>query len=322
MDNHNTSVGIDENDRLRATTLTYYNNYNGIQGYAPYAGTLVIDVRSDSQNSFLNHKWYIKNNSNNVDGAKQYSVNIGVGSSQKYIFYVEKGTFKIMTDTVLSPSSTIIFDSISLIPTLAGLEREASQYSSGFMSAADKTKLNGVANGATANIGTVTGVKINNTTKTPSDGTVDLGTVLTSTTDSVTSGITTPITSGGVYNALQSYLTTSIARGTYEKKIIFAALSNLPATCSAYGYYRITENKTSLTITLPSNASSLVGDTICISFTAGSSITTPTVNTTASGDTVYKQDGWSNFFEANATYEIVALYDGGKWLVTATKFKS
>lgn len=322
MDNYNTSVAIDSDNRLKAITQTYYSNYNRIKGYAPYAGTLVIDVRSDNQNSFSTHKWYIKNNSNNVDGAKQYSVNIGVGSSQKYIFYVEKGAFSIMTDTVLSPSSTIIFNSISLIPTLAGLEREASQYSPGYMSAADKTKLDGVATGATANIGTVTGVKINSTTKTPTSGTVDLGTVLTSTTDSVTNGSATPITSGGVYTALQSYLTTSIARGTYEKKIIFAALANLPATCSAYGYYRITENKTSLTITLPSNNSSTVGDTICVSFTAGSSITTPTVNTTVSGDTVYKQDGWSNFFEANATYEIVALYDGGKWLVTATKFKS
>lgn len=317
MDNYNTSVAIDSDNRLKAITQTYYSNYNRIKGYAPYAGTLVIDVRSDSQNSFSTHKWYIKNRSNNVDGAKQYSVNIGVGSSQEYIFYVEKGEFSIMTDAVLSPSSTIIFNSISLIPTLAGLEREASQYSPGYMSAADKTKLDGVATGATANIGTVTGVKINNTTKTPTSGTVDLGTVLTSTTDSVTNGSTTPITSGGVYTALQSYLTTSTANSTYEKKISFTGVSSLPATCAINTYYRITSSKTSLSITLPSS-SLTAGDTIGVSFTAGTSITTPTV----SGGTIYKQDGWANFFEANATYEIVALYDGGKWLVTSTKFNS
>lgn len=168
-------------------------------------------------------------------------------------------------------------------------------------------------------VGTVTGVKINNVTKTPTNGTVDLGTVLTSTTSSVSNGSKIPITSGGVYTALQSYLTTSSANSTYEKKMSFTSVSStLPSTCVVNTYYRIINTKTSLDIPLPSNASSTAGDTIGISFTAGSSITTPTV----SGGTIYKQDGWSNFFEANATYEIVALYDGGKWLVTSTKFNS
>ena len=97
----------------------------------------------------------------------------------------------------------------------------------------------------------------------------------------------------------------------------FTSVSSLPSTCVVNTYYRITSSKTSLAITLPSS-SLTAGDTIGISFTAGSSITTPTV----SGGTIYKQDGWSDFFEANATYEIVALYDGGKWLVTSTKFNS
>ena len=132
-------------------------------------------------------------------------------------------------------------------------------------------------------------------------------TVLTSTTDSVTSGSTTPITSGGVYTALQNY----------EKKLSFTSVSSLPTTCVVNTYYRITSSKTSLAITLPSS-SLTAGDTIGISFTAGSSITTPTI----SNGTIYKQDGWSDFFKANATYEIVALYDGGKWLVTSTKFNS
>lgn len=63
----------------------------------------------------------------------------------------------------------------------------------GFMSASDKSKLDGIASGATKvtsstvagwgytmNKGTVTGVKINGTTKNPSSGIVDIGTVLTS----------------------------------------------------------------------------------------------------------------------------------------------
>lgn len=42
------------------------------------------------------------------------------------------------------------------------------------------TKLNGIAQGATANVGTVTGVQMNGTTKSPGqNGVVDLGTVIT-----------------------------------------------------------------------------------------------------------------------------------------------
>lgn len=48
----------------------------------------------------------------------------------------------------------------------------------GLMSSTDKTKLDGIANGATANIGTITGITMNGTSKGTS-GVVDLGTVIT-----------------------------------------------------------------------------------------------------------------------------------------------
>lgn len=48
----------------------------------------------------------------------------------------------------------------------------------GLMSAADKTKLDGIATGATANTGTITGIKMNGASKGTS-GVVDLGTVIT-----------------------------------------------------------------------------------------------------------------------------------------------
>ena len=175
---------------------------------------------------------------------------------------------------------------------------------------------NSIVGSGNLSVGTVTGITMNGSSKGTS-GVVNLGTVLTSTTSSATNDSTTPITSGGVYTALQSYLTTSSANSTYEKKMSFTSVSSLPNTCVVNTYYRINSSKTSLAITLPSS-SLTAGDTIGISFTAGSSITTPTI----SGGTIYKQDGWSNFFEANATYEIVALYDGEKWLVTSTKFNS
>lgn len=60
----------------------------------------------------------------------------------------------------------------------------ASSTNNGVMSSTDKAKLDGIANGATANTGTVTSVavKMNNTTKgtVTTSGTIDLGTVITS----------------------------------------------------------------------------------------------------------------------------------------------
>lgn len=54
----------------------------------------------------------------------------------------------------------------------------ATTSTAGLMSAADKTKLNGIATGATANIGTITGITMNGASKGTS-GVVDLGTVIT-----------------------------------------------------------------------------------------------------------------------------------------------
>lgn len=54
----------------------------------------------------------------------------------------------------------------------------ATQTAAGLMSSSDKTKLDGVATGATANVGTITGITMNGASKGTS-GVVDLGTVIT-----------------------------------------------------------------------------------------------------------------------------------------------
>lgn len=55
---------------------------------------------------------------------------------------------------------------------------DATTSDSGLMSASDKTKLNGIAEGATANIGTVTGITMNGSSQTVSpEGVVNLGTI-------------------------------------------------------------------------------------------------------------------------------------------------
>lgn len=60
------------------------------------------------------------------------------------------------------------------IPAQDTTYSSATQSTAGLMSATDKTKLDGIANGATANIGTVTQVKCGNTAYNPSNGVVSL----------------------------------------------------------------------------------------------------------------------------------------------------
>ena len=63
-------------------------------------------------------------------------------------------------------------------PNTGGI-RDATTSLNGLMTAADKTKLDGIATGATANTGTITGITMNGASKGTS-GVVDLGTVITS----------------------------------------------------------------------------------------------------------------------------------------------
>ena len=60
----------------------------------------------------------------------------------------------------------------------SGSLANATQSTDGLMSSTDKTKLDGIASGATANVGTITGITMNGASKGTS-GVVDLGTVIT-----------------------------------------------------------------------------------------------------------------------------------------------
>lgn len=63
--------------------------------------------------------------------------------------------------------------------TLNATYPAATQSAAGLMSGADKTKLDGISSGATNNVGTVTGVMINNSTKSPNSGVVNIGNIVT-----------------------------------------------------------------------------------------------------------------------------------------------
>lgn len=154
----------------------------------------------------------------------------------------------------------------------------------------------------TTNTGTITQIQMNGSTM-GTTGAVDLGTVLTTTTNVVNSGSATPITSGGVYSALQNY----------EPKLTFTTCSGTTLELVTNTYHRFTNNPTSLAITLPSIQSAGKQCAFCV--TTGSTFS----GITFSGSYLL-QDGLA--MEASTTYEVIALYNGATWLITATKFTS
>ena len=83
------------------------------------------------------------------------------------------------TSTVTSTSGLTATPIISGVPYYKDTTyRNATTSSAGLMSSTDKSKLDGIASGATANVGTITGITMNGASKGTS-GVVDLGTVIT-----------------------------------------------------------------------------------------------------------------------------------------------
>lgn len=158
-----------------------------------------------------------------------------------------------------------------------------------------------VATSGVANLGTViTGVKVGTTSLTPSNGvvTIDRDTTPTSNSSNL-------ITSGGVYSALQNY----------ETKLSFTTTTSTSLSASRNIYYRWTSNiASSATIYLPTS-SLVAGDTCAFNFTTGSSFSSLTWS---NGTRKFMKDF---AIEAGKTYEVVALYDGAKWLITVTEFE-
>ena len=81
------------------------------------------------------------------------------------------------------------------IPAQDTTYSNATTSAAGLMSSDDKTKLDGIATGATANVGTITGIKMNGSSK-GSSGVVDLGTVITAHQD-ISGKVAGPISATG-----------------------------------------------------------------------------------------------------------------------------
>lgn len=101
---------------------------------------------------------------------------------------IKVGNVTVAADTVGDTVELKAGDNVTLTPDATNDEitisakdttySNATTSAAGLMSADDKTKLNGIATGATANIGTITGITMNGSSKGTS-GVVDLGTVIT-----------------------------------------------------------------------------------------------------------------------------------------------
>ena len=300
-----------------------YNKHNGIYFTTNYEGTLEFTMRAKDNNNiagrvYINDTLYYEQLISDIvcTTSIPVSVNDSIrldivnGSAAMREWYIE-------SLSITEPSSTKdLSDVEEEIPTKTSdltndsgfltQHQDISGKQDVLVSGTNIKTINNtsiVGNG-NLDVGTVTGVKINNTTKTPTNGTVDLGTVLTSTTSSVTSGSTTPITSGGVYSALQNY----------ETKLAFTTSSSTSYTAQRNKYCRFTTTLSSLGISLPTS-SLVAGDTCAFNFTTSSSFSSFSIT----GGTIKKMKDFA--IEASKTYEVVALYDGVKWLVTATEFE-
>lgn len=111
---------------------------------------------------------------------------------------------------------------------------EATTSAAGLMSAEDKTKLNGIAAGATTNVGTITGIKMNGASKGTS-GVVDLGTVITSHQDISGKADKSTTVSNVAYDTTNKKITKTINGTTSDVVTVSTIKTDLGLTKSDVG---------------------------------------------------------------------------------------
>ena len=162
-----------------------------------------------------------------VEG-KGLSTNDYTNAEKTKLDGIADGANKTTVDTALSATSTNPVQN-KVINTALGNKVdkvEGKGLSTNDYTNAEKTKLDGIADGATANEGTITGVKMNSTSKGTS-GVVDLGTVVTgikmnNASKAVSSGV---VDLGTVITTVDTELSTT-STNPVQNKVINTALGN------------------------------------------------------------------------------------------------
>lgn len=154
--------------------------------------------------------------------------------------------------------------------------------------------------GFTKNTGTVTGVKVNGSTKNPSSGIVDLGTVITAVDSSMSSTSKNPVQNKIIKSYIDSNCNIPTETATASSKSL-----------TANKYYRWINTPTSITVTLATPSNTSILNNYMFEFTASSSGCTLSVPST-----IKWINGTAPSIEAGKTYQISIINN----LATVAKF--
>ena len=158
-------------------------------------------------------------------------------------------------------------------------------------------------NGYTSNIGTVTGVKINNSTKAPSSGVVDLGTVLTTYTYTLPTASTTTLGGIKIGNGL-SINSTGVVSAAVTAAV--TSLNSKTGTVTITGGNNISVSASSNTITISAtdtDTKNTVGATNTASkmYLVGTTTQT-TCPQSYTNENLYYDNGLISFYQGTATF--------------------
>lgn len=143
----------------------------------------VILSASPSENNHAVTKGYVDNQVSTINNKTINSGNAGIVSSGK--FGIDNGiTLTLQPATTERLGGIKVGDNLTINETtgeLSGNYSVATASAAGLMSAAHFTKLEGISENATNNIGTVTGISINGgATQSPTNGVVNISNIVTS----------------------------------------------------------------------------------------------------------------------------------------------
>ena len=239
-----------------------------IGGDATILGKLILNMEQQTEDNNGVTKGYVDGKVTTINGYIANLQSTNITSTNTGI--TSTGSIGSGLSITLNPATAgtlggikvgqnLTIDETGLLNAIDTTYSVASASANGLMSSADFNKLAGIASGATANVGTVTGIQMNGTVQEPSSGIVDLGTIITSHQDiSTKANLNSPTFSGVVNFGDQISIDTNNNKITINQTDItetqLNALYNLPSipplsSDEADGTYTLQAQKTGTDIT-------------------------------------------------------------------------
>ena len=239
-----------------------------IGGDATILGKLILNMEQQTDDNNAATKGYVDGKVTTINGYIANLQSTTITSTNTGI--TSTGSIGSGLSITLNPATAgalggikvgqnLTIDETGLLNAIDTTYSVASASANGLMSSADFNKLAGIASGATANVGTVTGIQMNGTVQEPSSGIVDLGTIITSHQDiSTKANLNSPTFSGVVNFGDQISIDTNNNKITINQTDItetqLNALYNLPSipplsSDEADGTYTLQAQKTGTDIT-------------------------------------------------------------------------